>query len=144
MRPNIRPLPAITSLLTLWALLFAGVLAFEGCKGTPNRVAYQSITVTRLSVSTAMGLFNVWVKDQTAKGVDTKPTEQKVKDAWEKWHAANLVVLDIGRANAVATSTNASGATGVSAAIEDAVANATQYKTDLFNLLTQIGVNLPL
>lgn len=128
------------------ALLFvstATILDLSGCAGGPNRVAYQAAATSRLTVQEAMGLFNVWVGQQTAKGADTKPTELKVKAAFEKWKAAELAVLDAGKLNAIAAQTNATGQTGVAALFENAIANAAQYKADLFSLLTEIGVKLP-
>src|SRR5215475_5931994 len=127
----------IIPVLTLAVLLFSDFVLITGCAGGPNRVAYQTLATTRVSVETAMGLFNQWVKAKKAAGVDTTATELKVKSAFEKWQAAQVAVLESGKLNAIAISTNAAGATGVSAVAQDLISNAAQYKTDLFALLTQ-------
>jgi hypothetical protein len=106
-------------------------------------VAFQAATVSRITVEESLGLFNIWVKSQKAQGINTAPTELKVKAAFQTWKASQLALIDAGKLNSIAISTNASGQTGLPALIDTLTSQSSQYKADLLNLLVTIGVKLP-
>lgn len=124
-------------------LIFLGLLGWTllagGCANTPGQVIYKTEATTHVGVTEAMGLWNVYV-GQFHPGTND---EIKVKAAFEKWQAGTLAVCDAGALYAAAVTTNATGATGVSGVLEQAISTADQEKTDLLNLLTQLGVKVP-
>jgi hypothetical protein len=119
-------------------------MALPGCAGTPQRVAYQGLTTSRITVETALGLYNVWLGDQKAKGTPVSLSSQAaVKAAFDKWKAAQLIALQAGRLATVSTSTNAAGDTGLVAAFDDAVNNLSVLRIEFLSLLSQLGVTIP-
>jgi hypothetical protein len=140
---TIKKLRGLTLILAMLALPIGPIAFFQGCAGTPNRVAYQTLSVTRISVEEGLGLYNEWDKAQHAKGINTAATDVKVNDLFQKWKAAQIAALQIARENSVATSTNLAGQTGLSALYQDAVDRAAQLKSDFLNLLIQVGVKIP-
>jgi hypothetical protein len=122
----------------LMSLLAVGLLAAplaltEGCSTTPQRAAYQSVATTEVSVEAAVNEWNAYV----AAAHPPLAQQQAVRAAWQKYQAAMLLVCDAGAAYSAAGSTNSAGATGASAALQQAITNAGQTITDLEYLITQ-------
>jgi hypothetical protein len=124
-------------IVVLGAVLLTGCLGFEGCKN-PQATTYQTVATTKVSVETVMHLWGAYV----ASGNATVAQEIQVRDAYQKYQAAMLVVCDAGAIYSASSLTNAVGATGLSAALQQAILNATNSIADLENLVTSFGVKL--
>jgi hypothetical protein len=108
----------------------------NGCKSTPQQVAYQSAGTTIVSVDQAMKLWGAYV------AAKHPPVEQEiaVKVAFQRYQSAMLVVCDAG--GIYAGSINSSNAVTASGILQSAVANASVAIADLENLITKFGVTL--
>lgn len=126
------------ALLAALVLLWSAPILTQGCKSTPQSVAYQTAATTRVSVDTAMHLWGKWVES----GQSTVDQEVKVRDAFRKYQASMLVVCDAGAIYAASGTTNAYGATGTAAALQQAISNCDTTINDLLKLIASFGVKL--
>lgn len=117
----------------LLILAVAGLVLLPGCVG-PNRTAYRSVAISRVSVHAALELWDGYVESGRA----TIEQEEKVKAAYELWQSSMKNVCNAGAIYSAAVTTNATGATGAQAALETAIATAAQRQADLLSLITQI------
>jgi len=115
-------------------------LVLPGCSSA-NRVAYEATATTHVTVQEAMKGWNLWV----GQGKATVAQEQAVKNAFQRWQKAMLVVCDAGALEAAAAQTNmgTGGTAGFGAALQQAVANAAREQADLVALIGSFGVKLP-
>ena len=133
-------LKVFASILCFALLSLTIPTVYTGCKSSPNQIAFKTEQASKLTVTEAMGLWNVLVKS----GKTTVDQERQVKAAFQKWQATQLAVCDAGKILAAYSTTNSAGITGAQSAFDQAIADLGQSKTDLFNLLTQFGVKLPI
>lgn len=139
--------PGITDKLT--GLLLIGLVSFglmftvSGCalfKGnTPAKNAVNVSDSARITVEAALGMWDSYIVQ------NHPPIKQQiaVRDAWKKYQAAQLVVLDaaliLKQSEATASTVDKSSA---QRALSAAIGEAGQSMSDLFNLLRQFGVKL--
>ncbi|HEV2210868.1 MAG TPA: hypothetical protein VG167_19005 [Verrucomicrobiae bacterium] len=124
------------------AVLYSGLVAtvatsLTGCSSAP-RVAYQAAATTQVSVDTAMNLWGAYV----AAVHPPVSQEQAVATAYAKYQYSMAALCDAGAVYAAYSVTNASGATGAQAALQEAMATLSQSITDLESLIAGFGVNL--
>lgn len=117
------------------ALLAFAAPSFSGCQTTPQRATYQAAVSTTITVETALRAYNVFAK----QGKTTIEQNRKVKDAFEKYQAAMVLVCDAGAIYAASAGTNSPAA---SLALQQAIANANQTMNDFYALLRAFGVKL--
>ena len=111
-------------------------LPFAGCQSTSSRIAYTTVATPAITVQQAMIAWG----DYVAQYHPSAATEAKVKAAYLKYQAAELVAIDAAQAYvAVAGSTNSTPAAITQAATGQAAASALG---DLINLLRQFGVKI--
>lgn len=122
------------SILLLSAVILTGCA--NGCKSTPQQVAYQTAGTTIVSVDQAMKLWGAYVK----AAHPPVGQEQDVKAAFLKYQASMLVVCDAGAAWSQAVTPDAQ--LTAANALQIAVTTATENITDLENLIRQFGVKL--
>lgn len=132
----------------LFAPLILGVFILglaalnQGCS-TPNTTAYKAAATTQVTVDTAMHLWGAYVSAQKAAGTPVPlATEQAVKDKLVLYQKAMAGVCDAGAAWSGATTTNATGITGLAGAFDQAVLNANNTISDLTAFIASLGVKL--
>lgn len=88
-------------------IILAITLAFAGCKGSPNAIAYKTTAATVATVDSGMQAWAQYVRhervliatlppiDQGAKGSDLTRTEGRVRDAFGKYQTA-IAAADVG------------------------------------------------
>ena len=135
--------PPVADKLKSWLLVglvgFGLMFSASGCalfKGnTPAKNAVNISDSARITVEAALGMWDSYIV------AHHPPIKQQiaVKQAWQKYQAAQLVVLD-----AALILKEAQGANTISAqaALNSAIANAGNELADLFNLLRNFGVKL--
>jgi len=108
------------------------------CASTPQKIAYRATGTAIVSVDAAMNLWGAYV------AANHPPVNQElaVKNAYEKYQAAMVVVSDAGAAYAATSVTNATAAQQAMLALQQATSTASQDLGDLESLLTQLGVKL--
>jgi hypothetical protein len=123
--------------LLLLAAVAAVVLTFTpGCSSTPARAAYNAVSIPAVTVDQAMTAWG----DYVAQYHPSAAVESQVKDAYDKYQAAELLAIDAAQAYAaVVSSTNS---TGAAVAQQLTGQNAAQALADLVALLRQLGVNI--
>lgn len=141
------PGPVVVDKAILW--LLCGFLSFglmfgaSGCAlfkdNTPAKNAVNASDAARVTVEAALGAWDSYI------ATHHPPIKQQiaVKRAWQKYQAAQLVVLDA--ALILKQSEAAPGAadrTAAQRALSAAIGEAGQSMSDLFNLLRQFGVKL--
>lgn len=112
-----------------------------GCASTPDTVAYKTLATTQLTVEQGLGFWNSFIVAKRNSGTPVSvDTELRVKAAYERYQKAALVMVDAGKAWTDArSSTNSASAASL---YDLAVTAAQNSKSDLFNLLSSLGVNL--
>lgn len=123
--------------LLLAAALFSVALSFTpGCSSTPARAAYNTVAIPAVTVDQAMTAWG----DYVAQFHPSAAVESQVKDAYDRYQAAELLAIDAAQAYAaIASSTNS---TGAAVAQQLTGQNAANALADLVNLLKQIGVKI--
>jgi hypothetical protein len=112
--------------------------AFFGCKATPQQIGYRTVATTAVTVDTAMNEWGAYV----AAVHPPASQEAAVKRAYEKYQQDMLSVCDVGELYAGYSTTNSSGSTGYSAALQQAIADADRDISDLETLIASYGVKL--
>lgn len=124
-------------------LLCASLLVLPGCglfKGnTPAKNAVNVSESARITVEAALGMWDSYIVQHHP------PIKQQiaVKQAWQKYQAAQLVVLDAALIlKQSETTPDTVDKTLAQRALSAAIAEAGQNMADLFNLLRNFGVKL--
>lgn len=125
--------------LTILSLSLCLVTAFlvtptTGCRN-PQAATYQVVASTQVSADEAMKLWGAYVSARHP----SVEQERQVLNAYQKYQASMLLVVDAGKTYAASSITNSSAATAV---LQAAIDNAAQSLADLTNLLTTFGVKL--
>lgn len=129
-------LKQILAVLTLSTVLFISA----GCSTTQQETAYKATSAAVTSVDTLMKAWGNFVKDQAAAGTPVPDaTRAKVRDAYNKYYSAALLVIDAETALASSTATNSAGG---SPDLSSLSATASQALSDLVSLLQTLGVKL--
>lgn len=118
---------------SLMLFLCAGIAIapfMTGCGTAPERITYQTASVTEITIDNAMTAWGHYV----AQFHPPASEERAVKDAFEKYQAAALVVADAGKALAEGT--------GSQSALDVAIQNASASLGDLINLIQKFGVKI--
>jgi hypothetical protein len=116
-------------------ILGAGALLM-GCQATPARMAYNTVAAPATTVDVAMTAWGDYVGHYHPPAA----TEAKVRDAFQKYQAAELLAIDAAQIYAdQAGSTNS-----FSAQVQAALAGqgAQRALADLVNLLQSLGVKM--
>lgn len=122
----------------LSVVLLSVVCAFApGCATQPARVTYQVSAGTHVTVKTALAAWDQYIATHPV----SLETELKVKSAFEKYKAAQLIVLDMAISYKRAVDAGLENATLLDQ-FTAATNNAAQTYADLIGLLTQIGIKL--
>lgn len=118
-------------------LACAGLLLFgcSSCSSGPQRVAYQTVGTASVTVEMALGFYDA----AAAQGKTTMAQNAAVKAAYLKYQAAFAAVCDAGAAYAAA---GADANAPMSAALQQAILNASTTLTDLVNLIKSFGIQL--
>lgn len=127
------------SLFLSFLAIDSALLAFSGCAGGPQRVAYNVQAGAQITVDSAMKIWGDFVK-QFHPGVDK---ERAVFAAYNKAKSAALEAIDASELYAAAVSsgdTNSVPALNLTAQAKQQAAASTL--ADLVNLLQQFGVKL--
>jgi hypothetical protein len=131
--------PSAVPVRTLSLLLAASLAgALVGCQAPPSRIAYNSVAAPAVAVSQAMKAWG----DYVAQFHPSAATELKVKAAFERYQAAELLAIDAARAYADLSAGGATGTLAARAQAELTSRTATNALADLVGLLQQLGVKL--
>lgn len=115
--------------------VMSGLVITEGCKTTPQKVAYQAAGTTEVSVEAALTAYDAFAK----AGKTTVAQNQQVAAAYGKYQQAFALACDAGSVYAATSITNS---TASQAALTQATTVAAQSLSDLENLITSFGVKL--
>src|ERR1035441_6628878 len=120
------------------ALALAGV-AFNGCTSTPARSAYNVVAAPAVAVDTAMTMWGDYVAQYHPSAI----AEMKVKAAFEKYQACELLAIDAAQAYSTLVSGGATNGLGESQ-LNSLLSSQTAANAlaDLVNLLRNIGVKI--
>ena len=129
-----RYLPGALLAAMLFVAALPPVLSFSGCK-SPAQGAYTTAQTVSISVEAGMGLWSKFV-EQNHPG---PAVESKVKMAYDAYRAADISLLEAGRAMVVSQTPGTDALTKWQAA-ESAL---TVSINNLFGLLKELGVKLP-
>lgn len=125
--------PPGTVLLLFFCLALAVMV---GCAESPQRVAYQVVGTTQVSVETALQLYN-----QLAKAGKTTPAQNAaVKAAYLKYQACFALACDAGAAYSAAGSNTNSPALALM--LSEATVNLNDTISDFDALVQSFGVKL--
>lgn len=133
--------PPSLPLLLLLAVLFYGTLTSvmcSGCSSTPQRIAYNTLSASEVTVSAAMGAWGDYVK-QSHPPIEQ---EQKVADAYKKYQLAMTAVIDATQLAvnlAASSSTNSTAASANTELYQQQAANAL---AELVELVKSFGATL--
>lgn len=117
-------------LLCAFALVAAPMLLLPGCGTTAAQRSYHVANTTEFTVSAAMTAWGNYV----AQFHPPAKEELRVKNAYDQYHAAMLVVADAGKAFAEGT--------GSQGNLDLAISTAAASLTDLVNLIQTFGVQI--
>ena len=135
-RPSIQ-----LSLLLSWLLLVdvsPVLIVGPGCK-QPDVAAYKAEQGTRVTAEAALSAWNDYVKQFKPPVSD----ELKVQAAFDKYKAAQVLLLDAAIAyKGAASATNSPGQSQVRAMLDAATLNAASALTDLVSLLRSFNVKI--
>lgn len=124
-------------LVSSFILLTSSFLVSSGCKSSPATTAVRVSDASKVTVEAALGAWDAYIV------ANHPPLTQQaaVKRAWEKYQAAQLVVLD---AALILKEAQTSGANTITAqaALNSAIANGGQAIADLLALVRQFGVRI--
>ncbi len=112
--------------------------ALTGCTSTPSRIAYNTVETPAASVDVAMTAWGDYVRQYHP----TAATEAKVRDAFQKYQAAELLAIDAAKTYADQA---ASGSTNsFSAQVQSALTSQSAQSTlaDLVKLIQSLGAKL--
>ena len=112
--------------------------ALTSCSSTPARIAYNGVAAPAITVDHAMTMWG----DYVAQFHPPAATELKVKAAFEKYQAAELLAIDAARAYADLNSSGATNTVAARAQTELTSQTAASALADLVNLLQNVGVKL--
>lgn len=118
----------IVPLLLLGALLAGCAPCLTGCKATPAKAAVNASDTSRITVEHALGAWN----DYIIQFHPPVSQQAQVRAAWEKYKAAQLVVLD---AALIYKETNDAAA---GQKLNAAIANAGNTLNDLLKLINNL------
>lgn len=129
---------------SLLALLLVLVVA-AGCQTTPDTVAFKVAKGTQLTVEEALGVWDLYIEQKAATGNPVRLADEKlVKNAFEKYQKAALVMADAGRAWTQARNLPAvpggNSPDSAKALFDLSVRNLDESKADLFGLLETLGI----
>lgn len=123
----------VTSLILAGFLCFGASAMVQGCKTSPPAVMANISDSAKVTADAALAAWN----DYIPVGRPSLEQQQKVKDAWLKYKAAQLVLLDAAILYAE------TGKTGTSQQKFDAaIAASSQALADLVGLIREFGVKL--
>lgn len=109
-----------------------------GCK-SPDVAAYKAERGTRVTAEAALSAWNDYVKQFKPPVSD----ELKVQAAFDKYKAAQVLLLDAAIAyKGATTATNSAGQSQVRAMLDSATLNAATALTDLVTLLRTLNVKI--
>lgn len=129
--------------LVLICTLATAPVYISGCAGGPNRVAYQSVGTTKVTISTAMSLWGAYVTQQKLAGTPVPvDREQAVASAYSRVQASLVIVCDAGKALSAGSQTNPAGVSALQAALSQAITDSASTIADLQNLIVSFGVKL--
>lgn len=125
-------------LISLWLALiismpvFAPIIAISttGCASAPKRT-YQVTSTVAITADAAMTAWGKYVTEFRPPAA----LEQTVKDAYDKYHAAALLVAAAGKAYAEGS--------GTTQGLNAAVAVVSASLSELINLVRAFGINIP-
>lgn len=108
-----------------------------GCKSSPATTAVRVSDASRVTVEAALGAWDAYIVQ------NHPPLDQQlaVKDAWEKYQAAQLVVLDAALVLRTAQEEQTDTTTAKSL-LTAAIAEGGQSLADLMALIRKFGVKL--
>jgi hypothetical protein len=119
--------------------LIAGLAGLMiGCQATPARIAYTGVAGPAITVDTAMTAWGGYV----AQFHPAPEVEQKVKAAFERYQAAELLAIDAAQMYAEMASSSATNSAGSRVRAELASQTAANALADLVGLLRNLGVKL--
>ena len=131
------PLRGVSLLMT--GLLLLGLLGcYSGCTSTPARIAYNTVSTPAVAVDAAMTAWGDYVAQYHPSAV----AEMKVKAAFEKYQAAELLAIDAAQAYATLASSGSTNSLGAQLQAGLTSQTAANALADLVNLLRNIGVKL--
>lgn len=120
-------------------VLIVALLAVLGCVYGPKRVTYNALAGTEIGADEAMQLWGEYVKEFHPPA----DQEQTVKDAYEKYQAAELEAIDAAQLIIIATSAgNTNGIADAQSKQSAANTQAAAALADLLGLLRKFGVKL--
>jgi|GEM_PF-1378119 len=118
------------------AIGLAGVIV--GCAGTPARIAYNTVAAPAITVDQAMKAWG----DYVGQFHPPVATELKVKAAFERYQATELLAIDAAKAFADLSASGNTNSLGARVQAELTSQAASTALTDLVSLLQNIGVKL--
>jgi len=124
-------------LATLLLCAFALSPAFTGCKSSPATTAVRVSDSAKVTVEAALGAWDAYIV------ANHPPLAQQaaVKKAWERYQAAQLLVLDTALILKEAQATGGNTITA-KATLDSAIANGGQAIADLLALVRQFGAKI--
>jgi len=134
-----RPIVSLLMVGLLSAGSFGSIITLAGCAGTPSRIAYDTVAAPAIAVDKAMTAWG----DYVGLYHPSAAVELKVKAAFERYQAVELLAIDAAQAYATMTSigaTNGLGEAQLNALLSsETAANAL---ADPVNLLRKLGVTI--
>jgi hypothetical protein len=125
----------LSSLIIGTALLGLSALLPVSC-GTTNTNTYRAVSVSQVSVQTALELWNKAIP-VIHPSLDL---QTKVRVMFDRWKASMILVCDAGAAYSAGIGT--ANEVNLANALQYAISNSNQTKGDLINLLVEAGVKI--
>lgn len=136
-KPTEKPSGTPLGLWLLCGFLSFGAVAITGCQSTPAKVAANVSDASKITVEAALRAWN----DYIPVGKPSLEQQAKVRDAWKKYKAAQVLLLDCA---IIVKESEAAGLSDPQAqeALNISIAEASNALADLIQLLRTFNVKI--